>query len=202
MDELGAVYSQDARRGGAIVGAIAREQLSSCRRRTEITLALRAQEVAAIPEGLAIETIRDEAGLKAWVDVWLGGAPAEIRPGMFEVLRQRGLGDDLPWRFFLGRLDGEPAATSELFIGEGVAGVQHVVTLPEQRRRGIGRAMTLHVLRDAQAMGYRVAVLTASPDGIGIYRRLGFREYCWFRRYEQARRQIGGNRFESPPSPR
>jgi hypothetical protein len=33
-------------------------------------------------------------------------------------------------------------------------------------------------------MGYHVAVLTASSDGIGIYRRIGFREYCWFRRYD------------------
>jgi len=59
-----------------------------------------------------------------------------------------------------------------------------VVTLPEVRRRGIGAAMTLRVLHEARAIGYRVAVLTASPDGIGVYRRIGFREYCLFRRYE------------------
>jgi len=35
-----------------------------------------------------------------------------------------------------------------------------------------------------QALGCRLAVLTASDEGIGIYRRLGFREYCRFRRYE------------------
>lgn len=44
--------------------------------------------------------------------------------------------------------------------------------------------MTLRVLRDARALGYRVAVLTASPSGIGVYRSLGFREYCLFSRYE------------------
>lgn len=60
--------------------------------------------------------------------------------------------------------------------------MHYVVTLPEVRRRGIGASMTLRVLREARAMGYRVAVLTTSPDGIGIYRRIGFRAYCWFRR--------------------
>lgn len=32
--------------------------------------------------------------------------------------------------------------------------------------------------------GYRVAVLSASPFDINIYRRLGFREYCMFSMYE------------------
>jgi hypothetical protein len=33
-------------------------------------------------------------------------------------------------------------------------------------------------LRDARAEGYRVGVLGSSPMGYGVYRRLGFREYC------------------------
>src|SRR5437588_294535 len=93
-------------------------------------------------------------------------------------------GDAPSWRYFLGRLNGKPVATAKLFVGAGVAAVHHVVTLPEMRRRGIGTAMTLRVLHDARAMGYRVGVLTASPDGLGSYRRIGFRDYCWFRRYD------------------
>ncbi len=137
-----------------------------------------------VPAGLMVEPVRDEDGLADWVSVWLFPVSDDVRRLYFDVLRQRGFGDHLPWRYYVGRLGGKPVATSELFVGEGVAAVHYVITLPELRRRGIGTAMTLHVLHEARAMGYRVGVLTASPDGIGIYRQLGFREYCWFRRYE------------------
>jgi GNAT superfamily N-acetyltransferase len=144
----------------------------------------RMREDVAAPAELTIETVRDERGLEEWVSVWLFPAPEAVRLFVFESMRQRGLGDELPWRFFVGRLGGRPVACSQLCAAAGVAGVQYVVTLPEVRRRGIGAAMTLQVLREARAMGYRVGVLTSSPDGLGIYRRIGFREYCWFHRYE------------------
>lgn len=143
----------------------------------------RAREAAA-PAGLTIETVRDERGIKDWVDVWLFPVPEEGRRLYLEVLRHRASGEDLPWRYYVGRLNGAPVATAELFTGEGVASVHDVVTLPEARRRGIGAAMTLRVLREARALGYRVGVLTASPHGVGVYRRMGFREYCRFRRFE------------------
>jgi hypothetical protein len=38
--------------------------------------------------------------------------------------------------------------------------------------------MTQAALREAEASGCRTVVLTASPYGVGVYRRLGFREYC------------------------
>lgn len=141
------------------------------------------REDGAVAPGLAIEAVQDDSGLKDWVDVYLFPLPADARRGYLDVLRQRGLGDDLPWRYYVGRLDGRPVATSELFLGAGVAAVHHVVTLPELRRRGIGTAMTHQALRDARRMEFQVGVLTASPDGIGSYRRIGFREYCWFHRY-------------------
>ena len=144
----------------------------------------RLPEDAPMPPGLTIETVRDERGLVDWVDVWLFPLPADVRPFLLDPFRRRGLGDDLPWRFFVGRLGGEPVAISSIFVGEGVAAVHFVVTVPEVRRRGIGSAMTRHVLREARALGYRVAVLTASPLGIGSYRRLGFQEYCRIGRYE------------------
>ncbi|HVA90610.1 MAG TPA: GNAT family N-acetyltransferase [Chloroflexota bacterium] len=142
------------------------------------------REDITAPSGLEVETVRDAGGLEDWVAIWLFPVPAEIRQSVLEVLRVRGVGADLPWRYYVGRIGGRPVACSELFVGEGTASVQYVVTLPEMRRQGIGAAMTLHVLREAREIGYRVGVLTASPDGIGIYRRIGFQDYCWFRRYE------------------
>ena len=136
------------------------------------------------PSGLQIEEITDIEGLEEWVGVWLFGVPAAARCVYLQALHLRGIGKEVPWRYYLGRLDGAPVATSELFLGAGVAGVQYVVTLPAVRRQGIGTAMTLRVLHEARAMDYRVGVLTASQEGLGSYRRIGFRDYGWFRRYE------------------
>jgi len=47
--------------------------------------------------------------------------------------------------------------------------------------------MTLMAAREARQAGYRIGILTASPMGINIYRRLGFKETCIVGTYEWAR---------------
>jgi len=139
--------------------------------------------IVAPPE-LAIEPVRDEAGLREWVDTWLFLVPAAERIAQFEARRMRWLKPKRAMHCFLGKWNGMPVATSMLYLGHGVAAVHHVVTRPEFRRRGIGSALTVRVLHEARTRGYRVAVLTASPDGIGSYHRIGFHPYCSVRRYE------------------
>ena len=73
--------------------------------------------------------------------------------------------------------DGTPVATSELFLGGGVAGIHGVTTVPEFRGRGIRTAMTLSPIIDALRRGYAIGVLFSSEMAVGIYRRLGFQEY-------------------------
>ncbi|CAA9542930.1 MAG: hypothetical protein AVDCRST_MAG49-1049 [uncultured Thermomicrobiales bacterium] len=141
---------------------------------------------AVAPPGLTIEPVRDARGLAEWVAVWLFPVPEDVRARAFDALWWRGVDRGLAWDLYLDRLDGTPVTTAEAFLGSDVAAVHHVVTLPAVRRRGIGAAMTRRVLRDAQVRGYQVGVLTASPDGIGTYRRMGFREFCLFRRFAWA----------------
>ncbi len=85
--------------------------------------------------------------------------------------------DDPLWHLYLGNIDGIPVGTSELYRGDGVAGIHGVTTLPELRGRGIGSAMTLSPLIDARNQGYAIGVLFSSEMAVGIYRRLGFVEY-------------------------
>jgi uncharacterized protein YndB with AHSA1/START domain len=101
-----------------------------------------------------------------------------------EMYRRIGLGDDVPWRHYLGWLGDQPVATATLLLAAGVAGVYFVLTAPEARRQGIGRAITLAALHEGRGLGFHVGVLGASPMGLPIYRRLGFQDYCHIAVYE------------------
>lgn len=84
--------------------------------------------------------------------------------------------DQIPWRLYVGYVDGIPVATSILFNGAGVAGLYGVGTVPHARNQGIGGAMTVTALLDARQEGYQFAVLFSSRQGYPVYKRLGFRE--------------------------
>ena len=87
------------------------------------------------------------------------------------------LAGDSPQWLYIGYLEGEPLATAEGTIADGTVGLYNISTRPAYRGRGIGTAMTWRPLRDARAHGCDLGVLQAAPDGIGIYRRLGFRPF-------------------------
>lgn len=135
-----------------------------------------------MPPELDVRLVDDTSTLNEWIAVWISGALDAV-PLIQHIHAQFGLGPHLPWRYYLGTVEGKPIATAMLFFGAGVAAVHSVATLPEARFKGFGTAMTLAALREARSVGYRVAILTASPSGIGIYRRIGFRAYCTISRY-------------------
>jgi ribosomal protein S18 acetylase RimI-like enzyme len=136
-----------------------------------------------LPQGLRIETVDESETLRTWAAVCgegfgFGGDPNE---GMYRTLQ--GIGLDLPMRNYLGYLDGQPVATSSLYLGAGVAGVYMVATLEAARGKGVGAAMTLAPLSDGRDQGYRVGILQSSAMGFPVYERLGFRTVCQIENY-------------------
>jgi GNAT superfamily N-acetyltransferase len=138
------------------------------------------------PAAFAVERVRDQAALSVWTDTLGRGFGEGEREAAWvgEMYRRIGLGDDVPWRHYLGRLADVPVATASLFLGAGVAGIYFVFTIAEARRQGIGGAITHAALRDAHALGYRTGVLGASELGRPVYARLGFQECCRIGIYE------------------
>jgi GNAT superfamily N-acetyltransferase len=133
-------------------------------------------------EHFTIEHVHDAATAREYVGVVQqdrpeGGPPysAASVDASVELIAGRVTRHPIP-TYFLGRLDGRAVATSRLSLAGGAAGVYSVVTAPEARGRGIGRAMTLEVLRIGREAGYRIATLQSSPMGHRIYQRLGFRD--------------------------
>lgn len=102
----------------------------------------------------------------------------EYGPGfglaLLEMVRRQ------PHRFVhaVARVDGAYAghATAHVVGGRlAGAGIYDVDVVPSQRRRGLGRALTLAVCRAAAGAGARVATLNATGEGELLYRALGFR---------------------------
>jgi ribosomal protein S18 acetylase RimI-like enzyme len=134
------------------------------------------------PAGLSIQVVSDEETFGQWSSV---AATCFGLTDFEEYLYDWwvDLGLDLPVRYYLGLLNGEPVASSTLFLAAGIAGLYNIGVLPDARRQGIGTAMTLAPLLDARAQGYRVSILHASSMGYNMYRRIGFQEYCKHSRY-------------------
>ena len=90
---------------------------------------------------------------------------------------------------YVGWLGGRPVASAALVPAAGLAGIYAVTTIPAARGQGIGAAMTVMPLLEARQAGYRTGVLQATPMGLPLYRRLGFREACAYRCYTMAPRR-------------
>ena len=91
-----------------------------------------------------------------------------------------------PQWLYVGYLDGEPVATAEATVHDGTVGLYNIATRAAFRGRGIGSILTWQPLRDARAAGCDLAVLQATSEGAGLYRRLGFVEYGKITEYKLA----------------
>jgi GNAT superfamily N-acetyltransferase len=119
-----------------------------------------------------------------------GGLPVQ-RPTLAEAgeVNDRAYGQDAVLRPLLGALrddrveahgvragdaEGWACVALTLRVGDDVS-VQYVATDHDHRRRGLASGLLRSVLDAARAGGARTATLQASPDGLPVYERLGFR---------------------------
>ena len=134
------------------------------------------------PAGLATYRVEDKESLKQWCQV-LGTcfemSDFEIEAN-YDFMHYIDLDKTRP---YLGMVKKQPVATSLLHLGAGVAGIYCVATIPEARRRGIGAWMTYLPLCEAQKIGYSVGIIHSTEMGLGVYRSLGFQEYCKLGQY-------------------
>jgi len=137
------------------------------------------------PPGLEVELVNDDESLQKWSEILTAAFPMPefVARTMFDFCSVLGFGKASPMRNYCGRLKGELVATSSLFLGADAAGIWNVATMPNARGKGVGAAMTLEPLCEARALGYRVGILISSQLGVGVYRKLGFRQYCKIGQY-------------------
>ncbi len=144
-----------------------------------------------MPTGFAVRPALSETDVEQFGQVLsqLFGASQESRhvAEYFRRLDLAQLGQSSPMRLYLGQLQGELVSTGALFLDGPTAGIYDLATLEEHRGEGFGTAVFGFLLQEALRLGCRRAVLQASLDGLGIYRRAGFETLCNVSVYERTR---------------
>lgn len=129
-------------------------------------------EAAKVP-GAVLE-VAGERQLASWATLWSGTSDSAVVGELCAALGQAielGRTRYLLWQEAPGE---EPVACAAVVVADQHAAIEHVVTRRDRRRRGIGAALTAHALMLARRSGASQVVLTASPAGEDMYRRLGF----------------------------
>lgn len=138
-----------------------------------------------LPQNVVIERVQNFALLKQWMDIVEAGYSFSEgdRKAYSAYFQELGFGDDVPTQLFLGFIDGQPAATSQVFFGGAAAGIYKVAVLPSMRRQGLGSAMTITAARAGLACGYPVGLLFATEEGVPLYHHLGFEAFYPYQEY-------------------
>jgi ribosomal protein S18 acetylase RimI-like enzyme len=140
------------------------------------------------PAGARVDEVVDADGLSTWRAILADGFGEGPREAEWaaQVYGALGVGPASDHRLFVAHLDGEPAAAAALLLDGTVAGIYFVGTRPHLRGRGLGGAITTHLLRVAAHEDAELAVLGASPAGRPVYERLGFGTVASIRVFERA----------------
>jgi ribosomal protein S18 acetylase RimI-like enzyme len=158
------------------------EDAGLARAESELAMAASLSELSPPPPppaGLEIARVATTDDLEAYAGILAenGSPPDRDVRRFYHLAAPRLLAPASPQRLYLARREGEPVATAEVTVAGGVAGVYNISTRSAHRRVGIGTAITYAPLLDAAREGIATAVLQAAPDGVGVYRRLGFAAY-------------------------
>ncbi len=104
------------------------------------------------------------------------GAPVEFTRHMAPA----SMIDDGSMEWFVGHVNGEPAACGQLLLTGDVAGVYTIAVCTPFRRRGLGEAMTRAVLLAGRDRGAKYGMLQSSDMGRSVYERMGFETFTQY----------------------
>lgn len=128
-------------------------------------------------DGLTLESVEGPAAMAQWLEAFerVYRWPREALD-LFRDLQEKDLATGRRWEFYVAKVGDQPVGCSSNFFGTKLAGLYNQGVIPEARRQGIGRALVQHAAQRARERGYRTSMLFASPEGLELYRRCGYRE--------------------------
>jgi ribosomal protein S18 acetylase RimI-like enzyme len=119
-------------------------------------------------EIVRVATAREVEELEAVSVRGFGIEDDTIEPG---TIHPPAILDEPRMVLWLGRVEGEPIGAAMSYRTEDAVGIFGVTTIASVRRRGYGSALTRAAMLVESGLP---SVLAPSPEGEGVYRRLGF----------------------------
>jgi len=133
---------------------------------------------------LHFKRVSSTEALKDFGDIILAiGGHRECYERIYRHIPLSILQESSPLQMHIAYLGDRPIVSGILVLGDNMAGIYYVATVPDERGRGYGTAMMEHLLNLAKQRGYFLAGLEASHEGLNLYKRLGFKEVCIFEEY-------------------
>ena len=140
-------------------------------------------EPGPAPDGVEINTVNAEN-----LDEYVGtmAAAFHIPAELLGSVMNEGLLEADGFTGYLARVDGEAAATSGVFLSDGVAGVYNVSTAEGHRGRGIGAAVTWRAAAAGRSGGATTSILQSSKEGHSVYTGMGYVTPARYRQFERS----------------
>lgn len=152
-------------------------------RSTALGMALRAVPTLDVPAGAEFAQVTNQVDVDAFAEIHHDVFGADGRDlaavkqfAHHRVLLASGVSA------VIARLDGVPSACAMVIHSGSTAGIYWVATKPTARRRGLGALVTSAAARTAFDHGADVVVLQATPAGVPVYERLGFKPFTTYER--------------------
>ena len=134
----------------------------------------RAHLGSPLPSGLELKEVSKASGIKKWLKAFWYEDDDFLRAFAERLEARHSSG--LVYMYLVKEGD-MVVGGGALRINNGIAVIENLSTVVSMRRRGIATAVMIQLLNKAAEMGCEVTVLSASPQGLGLYERLGFTKF-------------------------
>lgn len=129
------------------------------------------------PTAVSVRAVASAKDLDAWIEVasacgWIESD--DDRRARRDLVLSFGFAEATPKRLYVASRGDRPVGMAAAFYTCETVMLTAVAVLEEERRRGVGRALAMMRLEEAQMRGCTSAVLGPSPDGVKLYQALGF----------------------------
>lgn len=134
------------------------------------------------PDNSALELVQIvdleklEQGLKVFTQSF--NFPDDARGVPYDMYSRLGAIGDKGWTHFVALDNGEIVGFCSRLRKDATVAIHNVSVLPHHRGQGIASALVAEALQASRHQGCDLAVLHATPMGLGVYRRMGFVERC------------------------
>lgn len=128
----------------------------------------------------AVVQLSRESSPLPWANATWRGFDSEEDAGesFVTLISQAITSPDIQLLSLLDEETGRTAATGMLCTAHEMAGIYYVATVPEFRKRGYAKRIMNALIRKAIELDFDRVCLLATPDGVPLYEKCGFRKVC------------------------